>query len=171
MPALMQYAKAMAQNPSAELSYKIASTTALMWTTQMSNEMLLQEFIEEVWNRKGFDKIEKYVHSEYTIYVDNTDPWEGKTLNHAEYKERLKFSFDSFPDMNFEITSAIEDGNNVAISWILTETNLGKIEDYPPTNKSIKTKGMTIYHFKDGLIYGHTQVFDRITVMKQLGLM
>lgn len=35
MPALMQYAGTMAQNPSAELSYKIASTTALMWTSQM----------------------------------------------------------------------------------------------------------------------------------------
>jgi len=35
MPALMQYAGTMKQNPSAELSYKIASTTALMWTSQM----------------------------------------------------------------------------------------------------------------------------------------
>jgi len=35
MPALMQYATAMAQNPSTEISYKIASTTALMWTSQM----------------------------------------------------------------------------------------------------------------------------------------
>jgi len=135
----------------------------------MSKEMFLREFIEEVWNNKKFDKVEKYVHSQYTIYVDNADPWEGKTLNHAEFKERLKFSFNSFPDMNFEIVSAIEDGNHVAITWILTGTNLGKIGDYPPTNKSIKTKGITIYHFKDGLINGHTQVFDRITVMKQLG--
>jgi len=35
MPALMQYAETMTQNPSAELSYKIASTTALMWTSHM----------------------------------------------------------------------------------------------------------------------------------------
>jgi len=137
----------------------------------MNNEKILRKFIEEVWNKKGFDKVEKYVHDKYTIYVDNADPWEGKTLNQADYKERLKFSFNSFPDMHFEITSAIEDGNHVAISWILTGTNLGKIGDYPATNKCIKTKGVTIYHFKDGLIHGHTQVFDRITVMKQLGFM
>lgn len=43
------------------------------------------------------------------------------------------------------------------------------IGGHPPTKKSISTKGMTIYHFKDNLINGHTQVFDRITVMKQLG--
>ena len=35
MPALMQYAQAMTQQPSAALSYKIASTTALLWSANM----------------------------------------------------------------------------------------------------------------------------------------
>jgi len=135
----------------------------------MNKEKNLREFIEEIWNKKKFEKVEKYVHSEYTIHLDNEDPWEGKTLNHNEFKERLRFSFDSFPDMNFEITSAIEDKNNVAISWILTGTNLGKIGKFPPTQKSIKTRGMSIYHYRDNLISGHTQVFDKKTVAKQLG--
>ena len=101
--------------------------------------------------------------------MDTTDPWEGKTLNHSVFKERLEFSFNSFTDMNFEITTAIPEENHVAITWILTGTNLGMIQEYPPTKKSINTKGITIYHFKDNLINGHTQVFDRIAVMKQLG--
>ena len=42
------------------------------------------------------------------------------------------------------------------------------IGEYPPTKKTINTKGLTIYHFKDNLINGHIQVFDRVTVMKQL---
>ena len=73
--------------------------------------------------------------------------------------------------MNFEITSAIEEENHVAITWILTGTNLGMIGKFPPTSKAINTKGITIYHFKDNLINGHTQVFDRVTVLKQLGFM
>jgi len=74
-----------------------------------------------------------------------------------------------FIDMNFDIQSAIEEENHVAITWILTGTNLGKIEDYPATHKNIKTTGMTIYYFKDDLISGHSQVYDRVTVMRQLG--
>ena len=135
----------------------------------MNKEAFLREFMEEIWNKKRFDKVERYIHKEYSIHLDTADPWEGKTLSHSEFKERLKFSFDSFPDMNFEITSAISEENHVAISWILTGTNLGMIGDYPPTSKSIKTKGFTIYYFKNNLISGHTQVFDRVTVMKQLG--
>jgi len=135
----------------------------------MKKETFLREFMAEIWNKKRFERVEHYVHKHYTIHLDTSDPWEGKTLDHAEFKVRLNFSFDSFPDMHFEITSAIEDENQVAITWILTGTNLGKIGEYPPTKKAINTKGMTIYHFKDDLICGHTQVFDRTTVMKQLG--
>ena len=137
----------------------------------MNKESFLREFMDQIWNKQCFENVEKYVHKEYTIHLDITDPWEGKTLNHSEFKERLRFSFNSFPDINFEITSAIPEENHVAITWILTGTNLGMIGEYPPTKKAISTKGMTIYHFKDDFINGHTQVFDRITVMKQLGFM
>ena len=125
--------------------------------------------MEEVWNKKDFNKVEKYISNEYVIHLDTADPWEGKTLSHAEFKKRLKFSFDSFPDMNFKITSAITEEKHVAITWILTGTNLGMIGEYLPTKRKIETMGLTIYHFKDNLICGHTQVFDRVTVMKQLG--
>lgn len=126
--------------------------------------------MDEVWNNKNFEKIGQYVHTEYTIYLDPGDSWEGKTLSHSEFKNRMVLgSFEPFPDMTFEITSAIEEDNYVAVTWILTGTNLGHIGPYPPTNKAIRSEGMTIYHFKDNLISGHTQIFDRKTVMKQLG--
>ena len=35
MPALMKYSQAMTQNPSGELMYKVASTSALLWTSAM----------------------------------------------------------------------------------------------------------------------------------------
>jgi steroid delta-isomerase-like uncharacterized protein len=135
----------------------------------MNKELFLREFIDDIWNKKNIEKVKKYVHSEYRIHLDTADPWEGKILNDTEFKERLNYSFDSFPDMHFEITSAIEDANHVAITWILTGTNSGPIAEYQATNKRIETKGMSIYYFKDGLISGHSQVFDRTTVMKQLG--
>ena len=135
----------------------------------MNKEALIREFIDEIWNRKFNDKIKTYVHEKYIIHLDAGDPWENKTLSHLEFKNRLKYSFDSFPDMHFEITSAIEETNHVAITWILTGTNSGSIQDYPPANKKIKTNGVTIYHFKDNLICGHTQIFDRKVVAEQLG--
>lgn len=135
----------------------------------MNKENILREFMEKVWNDKRKDLVGKFVAEEYKIHLDTGDKWEGRILNHEEFKERLDFSHNSFPDMNFAIKSAIEEENHVAITWVLTGTNLGDIGGFPPTNKKIKTSGMTIYFFKGDLISGHSQVFDRATVAKQLG--
>ncbi len=137
----------------------------------MNNEDVLHEFMQKVWNEKDFNCVAKYLQEAYTIHIDTGDPWEGKTLNMEEFKVRLRYSFDSFPDIHFNILSSIADGNYVAIHWIMTGTNLGPIGGFPPTGKSIKTSGTTIYHFQNGKICGHSQVFDRTTVMKQLGFM
>lgn len=136
----------------------------------MNKAQFLREFMEEIWNKKKLENVGHYIHEAYTIHLDPADPWEGKTLSNSEFVNRMKLgSFGPFPDMNFEITSTIEEEQYVATTWILTGTNLGNIGEIPPTHKKIETRGMTIYHFKDNLINGHTQIFDRTTVMKQLG--
>ena len=135
----------------------------------MNNETILREFMERVWNRQEFESVEAFVDPEYKIHLDNGDPWEGKTLNNEEYKARLNNSFGPFPDIHFDIQAAVADGDCVAITWAMTGTNLGNIAGFPPTGRSINTQGMTIYYFRKGKVCGHSQVFDRTTVMKQLG--
>jgi len=135
----------------------------------MSNAEILLEFIERVWNKQEMDCLSDFLDKEYSIELDNGDPWEGKTLDHGEFRKRLHHSFSSFPDIHFSIETMISDGDSVAIAWILTGTNLGSIGGYPPTGKKIRTTGMTIYRFRNGKICGHIQVLDRTTVMKQLG--
>lgn len=137
----------------------------------MGNEEILRNFLQRVWNEKDFTAIPAFVDPEYTIHLDTGDPWEGKTLGHQEFEKRLNHSFHSFPDMHFAIQQTISDGDYVAITWIMTGTNLGNIGGVPPTNKSIKTMGTTIYHFKNGRVSGHSQVFDRTTVIRQLGFL
>lgn len=135
----------------------------------MNKETILREFMQRVWNEKDFDRIPVFLAPAYTIHLDTSDPWEGKTLNHSEFRARLNYTFNSFPDISFEITDTISDGNFVASSWIMRGTNTGRIGDYPPTDKKIEARGVTIYHFKKGKICGHTQVYDRTSIMKQLG--
>ena len=134
----------------------------------MKKEILIREFIQKVWNEKDFDSIKYYVAPAYKIFKDPSDPWEGRTLNLEEFAMRLDYTFDSFPDIHFEIQTVVADGDDVAITWIMTGTNSGKIGDFLPTGKSINTTGRTIYHLKNGKVSGHSQVFDRTTVMKQL---
>jgi len=59
----------------------------------MNNEVILREFMQRVWNEKNFDDIPKFLSQEYTIHIDNADPWEGKTINHTEFETRLNYTF------------------------------------------------------------------------------
>lgn len=137
----------------------------------MTNETLLRDFMQQVWNEKDVSSIARFVDPAYTIHIDTGDPWEGQTLNHAVFETRLNYSFHSFPDIHFAIQQAISDGDYVAITWMMTGTNLGSIGHFPPTNKPINCLGTTIYHFRQGRVCGHYQVFDRTTVMRQLGFL
>jgi predicted ester cyclase len=91
-----------------------------------------------------------------------------KTSN-DEFKTRLNDSFGPFPDIHFEILAAISDGDNVAITCIMTGTNPSPVGSFPPTGKAINTKVTSIYRFSNGKICGYSQVFDRTTVMRQPG--
>lgn len=78
----------------------------------MNNKDILLEFIERVWNEKKIESVSEFLDTEYSIHIDTGDPWEGKTLSHNEYKERLQYSFSSFPDIHFSIQTAISDGDD-----------------------------------------------------------
>ncbi len=137
----------------------------------MNNETILREFIEVVWNKKDTGNIAHFVDEQYTIHLDAGDLSEGKTLNLKEFEARLQHSFIPFPDIHFNIKTLVADGNAVAITWIMTGTNRGNMGNIAATGKKIKTFGTTIYQFKNGKVCGHTQVFDRTIVMKQLGFL
>ncbi len=109
------------------------------------------------------------LHHAYEILKDPSDPWEGRTLNFEEFAMTMDYTFDSFPDIRFEILTTMSEENSVVITWLMTGTNNGKNGMFPPTGKSIRTVGATTYHFDDGKICGHSQVFDTTTIMKQLG--
>jgi len=135
----------------------------------MSNTEILQRFLQIIWNEKDTPRVSEFVSAAYTIHLDAGDPWEGKTLSLEEYAARLQHSFVPFPDIHFAVESAVADGNCVAITWVMTGTNLGPIGNMAPTGKAIRTQGATIYYFDNGKVCGHSQVFDRGTVMRQLG--
>jgi steroid delta-isomerase-like uncharacterized protein len=135
----------------------------------MDDKKILLDLLGQVWNEQKVDLVPQYVDEVYTVYLDHGDAYEGQTLDHSTYIKRLQDSFGPFPDIHFEVINMVSDGDRVAVTWIMTGTNTGPIAGFPATGRSIRTEGMTIYHFREGRVCGHHQVFDRTTVMKQLG--
>ena len=133
-----------------------------------SNCDTLRGFIDAVWNKGDLDAIEGFLAPAYVIRHDPGDPWDGKTLDAAGLRERIRISRAPFPDQRFTILHCFEDGDQVAIFWTWKATHQGDIPGFPASGKSIAMSGATIYSFEDGKIAGHWQVADRLGVMQQL---
>ncbi len=132
----------------------------------------LQLFMEQIWNSGNFDEVHTYVCEQYIVKHDPGDAWEGQTLNHATFIERVCYSRHAFPDLRFDIKEMVAEGERVAAFWIMSGTHEGDLQNLMATGKPFRISGMTIYEFdEDGKICGHTQAYDRLGFITQMGVL
>jgi steroid delta-isomerase-like uncharacterized protein len=129
---------------------------------------ILTEFTREVWSEGDIEASDKYIAPKYTIHHDPGDPWEGKKLDLAGYKERVKTLRAAFPDQHFDIQGLFADGDAVVMTWLWSATHKGEIPGFPATGKPIKMSGATVYYFDGSRLTGHWQITDRLGVYQQL---
>jgi steroid delta-isomerase-like uncharacterized protein len=135
-----------------------------------NNARILAEFMEAVWNQGTAAAADRFLGDRYVIHSDPGDPWDGRTLSRDEFKQRLITSRAPFPDLRFDVSETIADGDRVAIAWTMRGHQTGVVADRPGSGRAIEVQGMTVYYFADGRITGHRQVVDRLTAGRQLGL-
>ena len=129
---------------------------------------ILAQFIREVWSEGNVDASDKYIASKYTIHHDPGDPWDGRELDLAGYKERVTISRAAFPDQVFDIQELFADGDAVVMTWRWSGTHKGDIPGFPATGKTIRMSGATVYYFDGSRLTGHWQTTDRLGVYQQL---
>lgn len=131
-------------------------------------KIILTRFIRDVWDEGNADSAGSYLASTYTIHHDPGDPWEGKVLDLAGYRERVRILRAPFPDQRFEIQGLFAEGDAVVVTWRWTATHRGDIPGFPATNKLLSMSGATVYFFDGEKITGHWQITDRLGIYRQL---
>ena len=131
----------------------------------------MRAFMEAIWNTGDFSQLGTFVSERYTIKHDPGDAWEGQTLDREQFAERVMYSRNAFPDLRFDIQDMVAEGQRVAVFWIMSGTHQGALDNLPATGKPFTISGITIYDFDDhGKVCGHTQAYDRLGFMAQMGL-
>ncbi len=88
----------------------------------------------------------------------------------------------AFPDLHFEITEMIGEGDWVAVHSVMTGTNTGELRRplplppqappvVPPTGRPVRVAHMHLIRFQDGRNTDLYHVMDTMTMAGQLGLM
>ncbi len=135
------------------------------WTAQKT---LLRGFLDQVWSNGDLSAVTQQIAEQYTIHHDPSDPWNGLTLDRDGFCNRVRTSRAAVPDQVFEIHDMVEEADRIAVAWHWSGTHLGDLPDFPRSGASLQMSGLTLYSFNDGLISGHWQIADRLSIYQQL---
>jgi steroid delta-isomerase-like uncharacterized protein len=103
--------------------------------------------------------IDTYVSPQYTIKHDPGDAWDGQTLDRTTFQQRVLYSRNAFPDLNFAIQEMVEEGEQVVVFWIMSGTHNGDLPNLPATGRAFSISGITIYYFDSDKLCGHSSKF------------
>ena len=137
--------------------------------------------IDRLWSAGAAELVPRLVAPAYTVHRDPGDGWEGQTLDHAAYAERLAYCRAVLPDLDFTIEDLLvaerrpaADGARVVVRWTYRGTQRGALPGLGVTGNAVAVTGLTIYELVRGVggwrVSGHWQETDRAGLLRQLGL-
>jgi predicted SnoaL-like aldol condensation-catalyzing enzyme len=129
----------------------------------MDNTNLVQDFIEQIWNDRAFEKIDNFLHPDYKDYSlppSLTPDKEGT----KKWITNTGLSFEHHTVIEEQVTEG--DKSMVKIRMNLKHT--GSWRDIEPTGISLFTPGYRYFKLKDGKIIGHWALIDGQVIENQL---
>ena len=79
--------------------------------------------------------------------------------------------FEAFPDLKYETTRLVIDGNTVVQVLTLEGTDIGGFMGLDPSGKSFKAPAVFVYEFRDRKIVHESRIYDFTGVLVQIGLL
>jgi steroid delta-isomerase-like uncharacterized protein len=78
----------------------------------------------------------------------------------------------AFTDVAIEVSNPFASGDMAALEWAFSGTYSGEIPGMPPgAGQPVAFRGASILQFTDAGIARHTQYFDALSILVQLGAM
>ena len=103
-------------------------------------------------------------HASITPQVTESTPESEK----AAY-EWLKTVWSS--DWRMTIDELIGEGDRIMVRWTFHGTHQGELSGLPPTHKPVTYSGINIFRIADGKIAEIWDIFDRLWMWQQLGVL
>ena len=137
------------------------------------NKRLVIRVFEEAFNQGLLDVIDEAIAPDG---VDHQHPDEPSFAQHL--KEVVTAMRTAFPDLHFEVTQVVAEGEWVATYSVMTGTNTGELRrplmlppSPPPTGRPIRVPHMHMMRFVEGRNTELLHLMDTMTMAGQLGLL
>jgi steroid delta-isomerase-like uncharacterized protein len=108
----------------------------------------------------------------FDLYDDNSFVMHGLPPKLPSNKDGLKTFymglFQAFPDLNVKFDDILVEGNKAAARFTMTGIQNAKFMGIPPSNKSIKVQGMSLFAFNGSKCIERWELIDMLSMMEQL---
>jgi predicted ester cyclase len=140
------------------------------------HKRITERVFAEAFNRGELGVIDEAVADDA---IDRQHPNEPSFAEHLKLVVRAMRA--AFPNLHFELTEMIGEGEWVAAHSVMTGTHLGELRDpllppqapaaVPATGRPIRVPHMHMIRFKDGRCVDLLHLMDTMALVGQLGLL
>ncbi|MBI2165968.1 MAG: ester cyclase [Chloroflexi bacterium] len=127
---------------------------------------LVLRYLDQIQTKHNLDVLDQFLSAGIT---DHTAP-PGAPKGIDASRQFFKALFRAFPDMRPVVHDQAVEGNKVWTYKTMKGTHLGEYMGIAPTGKTIEYAVIDIVRIQAGRITDHWAVGDRLSLMKQLGL-
>ncbi|MBO9701826.1 MAG: ester cyclase [Sporocytophaga sp.] len=129
----------------------------------MGNSILVQDFINQIWNNRAFDQLGNFLHNDFKDYslpplfstdIEGTKKWIINT----------GVSFEHFTVIEDQVT----EGDKSIVKIRMNLKHIGAWRNIEPTGMDLFTIGYRFFKIKDGKIIEHWALIDGQAIENQL---
>jgi steroid delta-isomerase-like uncharacterized protein len=131
-----------------------------------NNKAVLRRLIEEAFNKGNLSVVDALLATDWVYHGI-----EGMELKGRDgFKQFVSMYRTAFPDLQITIDDMIAEGDKVAEIATFRGTFKGSLMGIPPTGKQCTGKIMAASRFQDGKEAEVIEIFDRLSMFQQLGV-
>jgi steroid delta-isomerase-like uncharacterized protein len=129
------------------------------------NIALVRRWFDEVWNKGRASAIDEMLAPHGRVHGAGPQPLgrDAFKVFHSSYRN-------AFPDVTITLDDVVVGGNTVAARWTATGTHRGDGLGFAATNKPVQFEGMTFARVEAGQLVEGWNVFDRLGMLQQVGV-
>ncbi len=129
---------------------------------------LIQAYFHEVWNERNDAAIERYLDPDFVEHgISEIDAIPLDLNDFCVFRRRF---LDAFPDCVFQIEDIVIEGDISCTRFRVDGTHLGDAFGVPPTGNRMSITGLSFTKVRDGKFVEAWDNYDKLQLMRQIGL-
>jgi steroid delta-isomerase-like uncharacterized protein len=132
-----------------------------------AHKLVFGRLYHSVWNERRLEFLDQLIAETHALMEPTVS---GTSVGPAAYRRQVERFLEGLPDLKFTVDDTVSDGDKLVVYWTITGTQRETLFGVPPTNKKLNICGVTMHEIADGKILESTVIWDRMSLVRQLGI-